>query len=204
MRTDRVWNTRDVADFDVKPLMPALHDDVMRFFDFSAYADNPHWSKCYCCYPLASSDDEHESHTKEQNRATRSAVIRSGRGNGLVAYRLGRVVGWCHAAPKSEIPMLAAGDPTAATQTTVGAIVCFVVAPDARRQGVASALLDAAIEHLRERGMDSIEAYPPVRSPDDPQTWPQTNYHGPLSMYLKAGFAEVSRDEWSVTVRREL
>jgi GNAT superfamily N-acetyltransferase len=193
-----------MADFDIKSVKPALHDDVMRFFDFSAYADNPHWASCYDTWPLAASGEEHSSHTKEQNRATRSAVIKSGRGNGLVAYRLGRVVGWCHAAPKSEIPILAAGEPKAATQTDVGAIVCFVVAPDARRQGVATALLDAAIEHLRERGMTAVEAYPPLASPDDPQKWPQTNYHGPLSMYLKAGFAEVSRNEWSITVRRDL
>ena len=180
VRTDRVWNTRDVADFDVKPVDPALHDDVMRFFDFSAYADNPHWASCYDTWPLAASDEEHDTHTKEQNRATRSAVIRSGRGNGLVAYRLGRVVGWCHAARKSEIPILAASDAKAAAQTDVGAIVCFVVAPDARRQGVATALLDAAIEQLRARGVTSVEAYPQLVSPDDPQKWPQTNFHGPL------------------------
>jgi ribosomal protein S18 acetylase RimI-like enzyme len=204
MRTQRVWNTRDVPDFDVKPVSPALHDDVMRFFDFSAYADNPHWASCYDTWPLATSGEEHDSHTKEQNRATRSGVIKSGRGNGLVAYRLGRVVGWCHAAPKSEIPILAAGEPKAATQTDVGAIVCFVVSPDSRRQGVATALLDAAIEHLRDRGMTAVEAYPPLKGPDDPQKWPQTNYHGPLSMYLRAGFAEVSRDESSITVRRTL
>jgi GNAT superfamily N-acetyltransferase len=193
-----------MSEFDVKLVKPALHDDVMRFFDFSAYADNPHWASCYDTWPLAASGEEHGSHTKEQNRATRSEVIKSGRGNGLVAYRLGRVVGWCHAAPKSEIPILAASEPRAETQTDVGAIVCFVVAPDARRQGVATALLDAAIEHLRTRGMTSVEAYPPLVSPDDPQKWPQTNYHGPLSMYLKAGFSEVSRTEWSITVRRKV
>ena len=193
-----------MASFDVKPLAPSLHDELMHFFDFSAYADNPHWAKCFDCWPLAASGEEHESHTKEQNRAMRSAVIRSGRGNGLVAYRLGRVVGWCHAAPKSEIPILAAGDPKAASQTTIGAIVCCVVAPDARRQGVATALLDAAIEYLGGRGMTAIEAYPPLKSPDDPMLWPRTNYHGPLSMYLKAGFQEISRNEWSITVRRDL
>src|SRR5436190_14926851 len=134
MRIHRVWNTRSMADFDIRPVKPALHDDVMRFFDLSAYADNPHWASCYDTWPLAKSGDEHNSHTKEQNRATRSAVIRSGIGNGLVAYRLGRVVGWCHAAPKSEIPILAAGDPTAPSDTKTGAIVCFVVAPDARKQ----------------------------------------------------------------------
>jgi len=193
-----------VADFDIKPVKPALHDDVMRFFDFSAYADNPHWASCYDTWPLAKDGDEHNAHTKEQNRATRSAVIKSGRANGLVAYRLGRLVGWCHAAPKSEIPILAAGEPIAATQTDIGAIVCFVVAPDARRQGVATALLRAALDHLQGRGMKAVEAYPPLESSDDPVKWPQRNYHGPLSMYLGAGFTEVRRSRYSITVRRDL
>ena len=193
-----------MADVVVKPLAPSLHDDLMRFFDFSAYADNPHWAACFCMWPLASSGDEHSSRTKEQNRAARSTVIRSGRGNGLVAYRLGRVVGWCHAAPKTELPILAACDPNAATDESTGAIMCFVVSPDARRQGVATSLLDAALEYLRERGMTAVEAYPPLQSPDDPQKWPQTNYQGPLSMYQKVGFNEVSRNKWTITVRRDL
>jgi len=188
----------------VKELAPALHDELMRFFDFSAYADNPHWASCFCSYFLARDGDEHSAHTKEQNRATRSTVIRSGTGNGLVAYRLGRAVGWCHAAPKSELPLLASWDPRNATVTDVGAVVCFVVAPDARRQGVATTLLDAAVEYLRRRGMTAVEAYPPLASEDDPLLWPRRNYHGPLSMYEKAGFRETSRNEWSITVRREL
>ena len=193
-----------MADFDIKPVKPALHDDVMKFFDFSAYADNPHWASCFDMWPLAKDGDEHNSHTKEQNRAARSAIIKSGKGNGLVAYRLGRVVGWCHAAPRSEIPILAAGDPTAGLDTKTGAIVCFVVAPDARRQGVATAMLHAALEHLRDRDMTAVEAYPPLESPDDPVQWPRINYHGPLSMYLKAGFVETKRSKWSITVRRDL
>ena len=43
--------------------------------------------------------------------------------------------------------------PEGSVGEAVGAIVCFVVAPDARRQGIATALLGAAVEHLRERGM---------------------------------------------------
>ena len=193
-----------MPEVEVKPLAPALHDDLMRFFDFSAYADNPHWASCFCTFFLARSGEEHDAHTKDENRATRSAVIRSGNGNGLVAYRLGRAVGWCHAAPKSELPLLASWDPSHALDTSTGAVVCFVVAPDARRQGVATTLLDAAVEYLRARGMTAVEAWPPLDSPDDPVLWPRRNYHGPLSMYLKAGFHVVRRNEASITVRREL
>src|SRR5262249_10413026 len=143
-----------------------------------AYADNPNWSKCFCMERLVT---DFEERSKAQNREMRSDLVRAGTANGLVAYRLGRVVGWCHAPPKSELlnlPSAVGGD--------VGAIVCFVVAPDQRRQGVATALLDAAIEHLRARGMRSVEAYP-ITGEITPAKWTYANYVGPLSMYEKAG-----------------
>jgi GNAT superfamily N-acetyltransferase len=191
------------GDVVIRPLRPELHDELMHFFDVIAFADNPHWAKCFCMFFMRSSSEEHDSKAKEQNRADRSDIVRSGRGNGLVAFRLGRVVGWCHAAPKPQLPLLASWDGLA-IEPKVGAVVCFMVAPDARRQGVATALLDAACEYLKERGMTAVEAYPPLSSPDDPALWPRRNYHGPLSMYVQAGFKEVGRNEWAITVRRDV
>ena len=112
--------------------------------------------------------------------------------------RLGRVVGWCHAAPKTELLNIE-GDKDPA----VGAIVCFVVAPDQRRQGVATRLLDAAIEHLRKRGMRTAEAYPRLGE-SDPSHGAQAMYVGPLSMYVKAGFAIEEQHEDFAVVRKAL
>lgn len=142
--------------------------------------------------------DDYDRRSKEQNRAARSELIRSARANGLVAYRLGRVVGWCHAAPKSELLHVAGG-----RDADVGAIVCFVVAPDSRRQGIATSLLAAALEHLRSRGMRSVEAYPWAGEVDRAR-WPWINYVGPLSMYERAGFEIVSRHADHYTVRKTL
>ena len=89
-----------MTDVTVRPISPDQHDAVMHYFDMVAYADNPNWSKCYCAERLV---EDYESRTKEQNRAFRSQLIQSAKANGLVAYRLGRVVGWCHAAPKTEL-----------------------------------------------------------------------------------------------------
>src|SRR5436309_14021790 len=158
MRTHRVWNTRTVKeapprpDVTVRPVSPDQHDAVLHYFDLVAYADNPNWSRCYCIERLAA---DYNERTKEQNRALRSELIHSAKANGLVAYRLGRVVGWCHAAPKTEllnVPGERAAD--------IGSIVCFGVAADQRRQGVATALLDGARGQLRERGMRTVEADP--------------------------------------------
>jgi len=184
-----------VSDVTVRAISPDQHDVVLHYFDMVAYADNPNWSKCYCAERLV---EDYESRTKEENRAFRSQLILSAKANGLVAYRLGRVVGWCHAAPKNELLNIKGEkDPT------VGAIVCFVVAPDQRRQGVATTLLEAALEHLRKRGMTAVEAYP-VLGEIDPTRWSQINYMGPLPMFVKAGFEIVEKDADRAIVRRTL
>ena len=179
----------------VRTISPDQHDAVLHYFDMVAYADHPNWSKCYCTERLVA---DYETRTKEQNRQLRSELIRSAKANGLVAYRLGRVVGWCHAAPKTElmnIPGVVAAD--------AGAIVCFVVAPDQRRQGIATILLEAALDRLRTRGMRTAEAYPLIGD-IDPAVWPWMNYLGPLSMYVKAGFEIVERLDGQCIVRRSL
>ena len=180
------------SDLDIRPVSPDQHDAVLRYFDLVAYADNPAWSDCYCMARLVPDPD---SRTKDQNRASRSELIRSARANGLVAYRVGRVVGWCHAAPKNELLTL----PEGSAEDSVGAIVCFVVAPDARRQGIATALLESAVEHLRERGMTTAEAYPLI---SDAGATAQALYVGPKAMYLRAGFEPV-REIATFTVMRK-
>ena len=184
-----------MSDITVRAISPDQHDAVLHYFDMVAYADNPRWSRCFCMERLV---ENYDSRTKEQNRAERSELIRSAKSNGLVAYRLGRVVGWCHAAPKSEL-LNVEGE----KDPKVGAIVCFVVAPDQRRQGVATALLDAALEHLRKRGMTKAEAYP-FLGEIDPARWAQSNYVGPLSMYVKAGFEVAEKQGDNAVVRMRL
>ncbi|HEU5288929.1 MAG TPA: GNAT family N-acetyltransferase [Candidatus Limnocylindria bacterium] len=184
-----------MSDVTIRAISPDQHDAVMHYFDMVAYADNPNWSTCFCCERLCT---DYSERTKEQNRELRSELIRSAKANGLVAYRLGRVVGWCHAAPKSElvnVPGPVAPD--------LGAIVCFVVAPDQRRQGIATALLDAALAHLAKRGMRTVEAYPLIGEIEGAR-WVYQNYVGPLTMYVKAGFQVTERLDGQCIVRRSL
>jgi len=78
----------------------------------------------------------------------------------------------------------------AVAERPVWSVICFVVPSQHRGQGVAQALLKAAVAYARKQGATLVEAYPvdkPGRSNDE-YMW-----FGAKSMYDKAGFEEVAR-----------
>jgi GNAT superfamily N-acetyltransferase len=88
--------------------------------------------------------------------------------------------------------------------------VCFAVSSNARGQGVGRALLDAAIEFARGRGVDTLEAYPVAVDGGEP-IHPESAFTGTLPMFERAGFevvAERASDPSSahtrVVVRRDI
>lgn len=185
----------------IKRLGADLLDDWLHYFDHDAFADNPDWSGCYCqWFHVHHEDGGWESRTAAQNRAAAVELIRAGGLRGHLAYSEGRPIGWCQAAPRVIIPNIA-GDAELAVDDAeeVGSIVCFNVAAAYRRQGVAAALLEAACAGFREDGLLTAEAYP-VRT----ATGDAANYHGPLGLYLRAGFEPYRELEGLVVVRRGL
>ena len=183
---------------EILPLRPGLKDDYLAFFDGDAFSDNPVWASCYCLsYHLNADPQEFMERTADQNRSTKAALIERGEATGVLAYARGRVVGWCHAAPRAGLglldrtPEFASDDPA-----RTGAIVCYVIAPQYRGQGLAKRLLDGACDMLRERGLLWVDAYPP-RSPRGESG----SYHGRMTMYVAAGFEHV-RDAGPYAVMR--
>lgn len=185
----------------IRRLTPSLLEDWLAYFDHDAFEDNPDWFGCYCCWFHV--DHEHgewEARTSEENRAASSELIRTGGLRGYLAYAGGRPVGWCQAAPRALIPNIA-NDPQLAVADgdEVGSIVCFNVAAAFRRQGVSSRLLEAACAGFREDGLRTAEAYPHPDARGD-----AANYHGPLALYLRAGFKPYRKLEDLLIVRRDL
>jgi GNAT superfamily N-acetyltransferase len=110
---------------------------------------------------------------------------------GVVAYDdADAPSGWCAVAPRADYPRLVRYRPAATDEVGgVWAVTCFVVRVGARRQGIAEALLDGAVELARRHGAEVVEAYPldtSVRTASAAEL-----FHGPLSVFLRAGFREV-------------
>lgn len=194
----------------VRDLAPELIDDYLTFFDKDAFADFPWWSGCYCTFYRDPSHDGDSSPERIAVRRPKAIVlVRGGLQRGHLAYLDGRVVGWCnadvrdrYAAPRGYAKAFE-GD-----GSRIGAIFCFVVAAPHRGQGVATALLDAACDGFRRLGLVAAEGYPPTKPPTGPYAaetpWSAHNYHGPLSMYLKAGFHIHREMDRFAVVRKDL
>jgi GNAT superfamily N-acetyltransferase len=190
-----------MTDIDIRPLTFDLLNDYLLFFDHEAFVDNPHWAGCYCQFYLTDhSQEDWGSKTGVENRLSAQNRITSGQMQGYLAWLDQKVVGWCHAAPKLSLPTLA-GEQEILTpeDKRVGAIVCFIVAPPYRSQGIASALLQAACDGFRDSGLSLVEGYPRRLA-----TSPASNYHGPLQMYLGAGFKTYRKFPSYHMVRKEL
>jgi GNAT superfamily N-acetyltransferase len=183
---------------EVRALEPDRTDDFLGFFDRDAFPDNPMWAGCYCLFHQFRGElAEWGKRGEAENRAEKAELVRTGRSHGWLAYAGGRVVGWCHAAPRAELPGLAR-EP-AVDATPVGSIACFVVAPPYRRSGVARQLLDAACDGFRRAGLAFAEGYPRRGTGSDAHA-----FHGPLDLYLSAGFAIALENDRVAVVRRPL
>lgn len=186
----------------VEPLSPARLADWLHFFDHVAFVDNPEWAACYCqCFVYPGPRTDWDASTAEENRAAAIAGIESGRAEGLLAYEDGKVVGWCQAARPAAVPALVDALGLADAPPEDAAVVtCFLVAPGARRRGVARALLNAAIGQARARGASAFYGYPHL-APDDRDA---ERFCGPASLYTELGFVPVARTQYRQVVRLEL
>jgi ribosomal protein S18 acetylase RimI-like enzyme len=198
------------SNLRIERLAPARRDDYLRFFDHErgpAFADNPEWATCYCHYYQVPTALKWGDFDGPMNRRAMAARIDTGEMEGFLAYDRDEVVGWMNAQPYHKLRhacarMRIAPPPLSVPEHDAAAIVCFVVAPGHRRQGVSRALLAAGLANFAARGIALVDAFPWNVGPDD--TKATDFYHGSLSMFLAAGFAPIATHENVTVVRKTL
>ena len=190
-----------IGEVEIRDVGPAQLQDYLDFFDKRAFRDFPEWQSCYCMEthrPANISDDDWALRVAEDNRRDMSEAIKQGDVTALLAFEGGKAIGWCDYGETTRLSgVMHRFGLVSADHEGVGSVACFVIASPYRGHGVASTLLDAAIERLRARGLKAVEAYP--KRADDSQ---HTNYRGPLAMFLRAGF-EPYREAGSHLVLRK-
>ena len=161
---------------------------------------------CQCAYlRLTHRDYEHSSpaeHRDLHHRAVRRAQ-RAKRTAGMIAYDDAGPVGWVSIGPRSEFARLVASPVLQPVDDAdVTSVVCFVIAPRARRRGVATALLEAVIAYAAEHGIGLLEAYPVDRGGE--QAPGAELWRGPRRLYEAAGFTVAATRQANANARPQL
>ncbi|MEZ0447199.1 GNAT family N-acetyltransferase [Cellulomonas sp. ICMP 17802] len=82
-------------------------------------------------------------------------------GPGVLAYVDHEVAGWCSVAPRSTYRRLMHSRTLPfVDERDAWSVVCFVVRPDFRHQGLMHELLEGAVAHARACGATVVEGYP--------------------------------------------
>ena len=146
---------------------------------------------CWCMYWR----DRSLGHGTPKKRALGS-LVRAAREPGLLAYDAEEAVGWVSVARREEYEALLRSPQYRPHDQDEGvwSIVCFVVDRPRQGEGIAGALVDAAVKQARKGSAAALEAYP-HRSKKD-------NYMGHLDLFLERGFRVVRETATRMVVRR--
>ncbi|MEO6509703.1 MAG: GNAT family N-acetyltransferase [Nocardioides sp.] len=131
-----------------------------------------------------------------QREQTRCGAADSGTTSGLVAYLDDEPVGWCAVEPRPAYHGLLRptfrihweGREEDKEDESVWAITCVFARAGYRKQGVATALAAAAVEHARTNGARAVEAYPII----DKAALSEELHVGTEAMFADAGMTVVS------------
>ena len=178
-----------MGEIAVERVAPRHWDDVADLFTRKGpRGGTPQTNGCWCRFWLVRGKAYWDGHGSGHRRALREE-IRGGDAHALLAYVDGKPVGWCRLGPRETFERLErSAKLTRVDDKDVWSIVCFYVDPTAKRQGVASALLDAALDYARAQRVRLVEAYPVREGHMNIDA-----YTGYRPMFLDAGF-EVVRD----------
>lgn len=180
-------------DIQVYKLSRDMADKYISYFDDRAFSDGNPQKGCYCVWHYWTEKHEYERSLLPENerpfckRDYAKELIQNGILNGFVAVHKGEIVGFCNADSKERYFRLSREN---APSSYIGvsdsdrilSVVCFTVAPDMRRRGIAKALLNRASKYAQDHGYDYIEGYPPLRE------FTVHDCGGSVSMYKSQGF----------------
>lgn len=171
---------------EVRPVTPSRWDDLVELF-----GDNRGTSSCWCMW-WRQTAAEFDARLGAPNREAMQQLVQRRRVPGLVAYQDATPVGWVSVAPREEFGRIERSRTLGGVPgDAVWSIVCFYIHRSARRSGVGTALLRAAIAHAAERGARIVEAYPV--DPAGRKKQSAELFTGVPSMFEAAGFREVER-----------
>ena len=184
---------------EVRPAGPDSWDDVA-----TVMGERGDPARCFCQYFRLRGRQWSDATPDSHRKALRSQVSDAEQPPGVLAYDGTTPVGWCAVAPRTSYPRVVASPNWRTDRPDAWVITCFVVPVGHRRQGLARQLAHGAVDLAGSYGATVIEGCA-VDTSTTNRVPSSDLYRGPLSVFLDAGFTEVSRTspQW-VLVRRTL
>lgn len=179
----------------VKPLTEDLALTFTEYLGNLDFGHAPHWSTCFCRYYHTNcSGEQWQKRTGEENRDEAIEQIKAGIMKGYLAFDDDKCIGWCNANDVRQYARILDDIEYLVKDQKVGCVICYVIHPGFRGQGVARLLLNEAISDFKKQGYEAVLALP-VDIKDDPQKL----YRGSLNMYKEYSFEEIEkRDNLSI------
>jgi GNAT superfamily N-acetyltransferase len=180
-------NRRSDQKVTVEPLTPARWPDVEALF-----GEKGACAGCWCMFWRLGKGERFEDLKGAKAKRRFKTLVMGGEAQGLLAFADGRPVGWLAMGPRrafaklDRAPSLACDD-----ADQVHSLPCFFIKPGARGQGVATALLNAAVLALKKEGARIVEGYPVKPAKPGEKIPAAFAYTGTLPLFEKAGFTVV-------------
>lgn len=180
----------------LKPKHAKAYVDYLEQMDFH---HAPDWSGCFCrFYHTDCSNDDWQKRSASQNKEEALQAIQAGTMKGFLAFEDDHIVGWLNANAIQAYPRLASIAQPYCRSSKTGTVVCFVIHPQFRHQGIATKLLSAAVESFEKEGMDVLAF------PFESEGEPQKAYRGFIPMYLNLGFKVLETREGMSLLRKDV
>ncbi|MBI5369252.1 MAG: GNAT family N-acetyltransferase [Planctomycetes bacterium] len=144
---------------------------------------------CWCMSWRIAKGEKWEAVKGETARDRFRALVQSGAAHGVLAFDGAEPVGWCAFDRRPDFAKLDRAPSFACDDAAeVWSIPCFFIQSGRRGQGVATALLAAALAALRKRGARIVEGYPAKPSKTGAPIPGAFAWTGTQSLFEKAGF----------------
>jgi GNAT superfamily N-acetyltransferase len=181
------------------PATPERWDDIVTVF--GRRGDDPGW--CWCQRFMAPSQD---GITTSNRDALHSEVQSASVAPGVLAYVDGTPAGWSRVMPRSAVPLVQRNRALRRIlddNPGVWWIPCFAVDRRHRSIGVATALLEAAVDHAAHNGATAVEGHPvDVDALQAERVNGSALFTGTMRTFVACGFHEVGRTYPSRPVMR--
>lgn len=176
--------------YTIKRLSPELSDTFTDYLSSLDFNHAPHWATCFCrFYHTDCSGEQWQNRTGDENRAEAIEQIEAGDMKGYLAFDGEKCIGWCNANDLPQYKRFANDFEYFTKGLKTGCVICYVIHPGYRRQGIARLLLRQAVEDFKAQGFDAVLALP-VESIGAPEKL----YRGTLNMYKELGFETMEQD----------